>query len=202
MNTVWILLTSFVATILFWVVYTKCADYQERKAEARSMEVYIKTKKNRWDVNCQPGQYILLFEDQDRGTAFEGWDPYIVDTYPEALRKARENPDDERLVLVLDWRQDLLCYGLNGRLYFRECVEPGKEPSITKEEAIQRARRECEQRGWPWRGTIMAHRERGMWIIRAIEEMGGIAQICIDQDTGEVKEAGFAPPVDSSEDIG
>jgi hypothetical protein len=190
MNTVLILLTSFVATILFWVVYTKCADYQERKAEARSMEVYIKTKKNRWDVNCQPGQYILLFEDQDRGTAFEGWDPYIVDTYPEALREAKENPDDEMAVLVLDWRKDLLCYGLNGRLSFRDCVEPGK---ITEEDAVILALQECHQRGWPWRGSIKAHRERGMWIIRAIEETRCIAQICIDQDTGEVKETDFTP---------
>jgi hypothetical protein len=73
-------------------------------------------------------------------------------------------------------------------------AEPEREPKISQEESIRIARRVCEQLGWPWFEPVEAKREQGMWVIRTnLDGRGCNAYISMDQDTGGVREAGFAP---------
>ncbi len=67
--------------------------------------------------------------------------------------------------------------------------------SITKEQAIQIAKAECEKRGWTWCEPVSAtSRFGGNWKIHTNEGKRGInARFVVDRFSGEVKSAGYIP---------
>jgi hypothetical protein len=67
-------------------------------------------------------------------------------------------------------------------------------PVISEEAAVLIARQACETRGWAWRGTIRVWSRWGKWVVLTnAQAIGANARIVIDQQTGTVVNASYAP---------
>jgi hypothetical protein len=67
-------------------------------------------------------------------------------------------------------------------------------PVISEEAAVLIARQACETRGWAWRGTIRVWSRWGKWVVRTnAQARGANVEIVIDQQTGTVVNASYAP---------
>ncbi len=77
---------------------------------------------------------------------------------------------------------------------------------MTREEAIDRARKAAEAQGWPWEGPIRAALHKPSWIERLFEKRtgswgvfsninmrGANVRILLDDESGEILGKWFAP---------
>jgi len=63
------------------------------------------------------------------------------------------------------------------------------QPRITKDEALEIARQECERRGWGWRNPHVTE-ELKTWLIWTMGGMRPSPFVAVNQQTGEVVRSG------------
>jgi len=77
---------------------------------------------------------------------------------------------------------------------FWEFVRCGFRPGVSRETAIELARKECESRGHPWEGPIKVY---GHWsyytVVTHADWLGGDARIAVDKRDGRIKGFGKFP---------
>lgn len=58
---------------------------------------------------------------------------------------------------------------------------------VSKEEAVQIARRECEQRGLAWLEPVQVFRHYGNWSVWTnADKIGGNVRVIVDSEEGQV----------------
>lgn len=67
-------------------------------------------------------------------------------------------------------------------------------PTITREQALEIARRECERRDLPWQEPVRVMSEFAEWAVWThADHRGGNVRVIIDKGTGEVR--GVSGPI-------
>jgi hypothetical protein len=68
------------------------------------------------------------------------------------------------------------------------------KPLLSKQQALEIARAECEDRGWPWREPVLAQEHlRSYWFVTDWQFKGGNATIAVDYRSGKIVHAAFSP---------
>lgn len=73
--------------------------------------------------------------------------------------------------------------------------------TISAEEAVERARRHAEERGWPWREPVSVTRHRAYLILGRVtyevrsssDRIGSNARVIVAADDGSIVEAYWLP---------
>jgi hypothetical protein len=67
------------------------------------------------------------------------------------------------------------------------------KPKVSRDEALEVARAECQGRGWPWHGRVLVHEGLSYWhFMTNADFRGGNVNIWVDSRTGVIRKAGFA----------
>ena len=65
---------------------------------------------------------------------------------------------------------------------------------ITREDALQIAKEECDRRGWPWREPVAVYWRFTYWFVWTnARAMGAKAWIKVNKRNGKVCSAGYIP---------
>ncbi|KAA3644947.1 MAG: hypothetical protein DWQ07_16225 [Chloroflexi bacterium] len=68
------------------------------------------------------------------------------------------------------------------------------EPKVSTEEALEILKSLADEKGWTWREPVEINSKRGKWMIWTHHGIRGVnVRGEIDQQTGEILEAGFMP---------
>ena len=78
--------------------------------------------------------------------------------------------------------------------WFKKFFRAPPPPKVSQEEAIQIAFAESQRHGWLWREPVMVDDMRGSWLVTSNATSIGLnVSVWIDQQTGEITNAGFTP---------
>ena len=70
---------------------------------------------------------------------------------------------------------------------FLRWLLPDHGTVISKEEAVEVARKECERRGIPWLEPVKVFRHYGNWSVWThANHRGGNVRVIVDKETGEI----------------
>jgi len=67
------------------------------------------------------------------------------------------------------------------------------KPKVSRDDALDVARAECQGRAWPWHGRVLVHEGLTYWhFMTNADSRGGNVNIWVDSRTGGITKAGFA----------
>ena len=78
--------------------------------------------------------------------------------------------------------------------WLKKFFRPPPPPKISQEEALQIAFAESQRQGWIWREPVDVDSVDGLWFVTSNARSAGVnVFVRIDQQTGEITNAGFSP---------